>query len=191
MRATRPIFVAIVVALATLGAVAPASARTLVDPTSLTPPLKPFRICYQLGPYVQCDTSGNTITENEPVFDLPCGQVYQSESDVSNSTRWYQGGLLIRRAVQEHEHGTWSLSPTGDSPTVEFRKDSSWDEHFAIPGDISSGVLEARGTAVLVPALGREFHESGLYISAEDRNIGLFTTDDPIAIAELCDLLVG
>jgi len=191
MRAIRPIFVAVVVAVATLGGAAPASARTLVDPTTLTPPLKPFRICYQLGPYVQCDTSGNTMIENEPFDELPCGQVYQSESDVSNSTRWYQDGLLIRRAVQEQEHGTWSLSPTGDGPTVAFRKDSSWDEHFTIPGDISSGVLDVRGTSLLVPVLGRQLHESGLYISAEDRNIGLFTSDDPVGIAELCDLLVG
>jgi hypothetical protein len=64
MRSLRPIFAVILVAATTLGGAAPASARTLVDPTSLTPPLKPFRICYQLGPYVQCDTSGNVTIEN-------------------------------------------------------------------------------------------------------------------------------
>jgi len=191
MRATRPILVAILAAIATLSGAAPATARTLVDPTSLTPPLKPFRICYQLGPYVQCDTSGSTSEENVPVDVLPCGQLYQTASNVSNSTRWYQGGLIIRRAVQERDRGTWSLSPTGASSTVAFQKDTSWDEHFAIPGDISSGAPDIRGTSLLVPALGREFHESGLYISEDDRNVGLFTTDDPAGIADLCALLVG
>jgi len=191
MRAVRPIFVAIVLAITSLSAATGVSARTLVDPTSLTPPLKPFRICYELGPYVQCDTSGNVTIENEPYDTLPCGELYQSETDVSNSTRWYQDGLLIRRAVQEREKGTWSLSPIGADPTVAFGKDSSWDEHFTIPGDIESGVSDIRGITLHVPALGTELHESGLWISADDTGHGLFTTDDPQGIADLCGLLVG
>ena len=191
MRATRPIFVAIVLAISSLAGATGVSARTLVDPTTLIPPLKPFRICYQLGPYVQCDTSGETFSPYEATDVLPCGQVYESSTNVSNSTRWYQDGLIIRRAVQERDRGTWSLSPTGDGPTVEFRKDGSWDEHFAIPGDIDSGVRDLRGAALLVPALGSEFHESGLYVGADDTFHGRFTTNDPAAIADLCDLLVG
>jgi hypothetical protein len=191
MRSLRPIFAVILVAATTLGGAAPASARTLVDPTSLTPPLKPFRICYQLGPYVQCDTSGNVTIENELYDTLPCGELYQSESDVSNSTRWYQDGLIVRRAVQEREQGTWSLSPTGDGPTVAFNKDSSWDEHFTIPGDISSGVADIRGLTLQVPALGRELHESGLFVAEDDTLHGLFTTDEPDGVADLCALLVG
>ena len=34
--------------------------HTLVDPTTLTPPLKPFRVCDEDGPWVKCDTSGPT-----------------------------------------------------------------------------------------------------------------------------------
>jgi hypothetical protein len=191
MRAVRPILLAIALAAASLGGAASVSARTLVDPTTLTPPLKPFRICYELGPYVQCDTSGVTSDQDVPTDELPCGQLYQTTSYVSNSTRWYQDGLIIRRAVQERDRGTWSLSPTGDGPTVAFQKDTSWDEHFAVPGDLSSGIADARGTGLLVPALGRVFHESGLYVGADDTFRGLFTTNDPASVKRLCDLLVG
>ena len=190
MRAARFTTVAMVVVIAALTNVAAVSARTPVDPTSLTPPLKPFRVCWQLGPYVQCDTSGDTFVTNEPTDVAPCGQIYQTVEFKSHSTRWYQDGLIIRRQVQEHDDGTWSLSPTGAGPTVAFQKDSSWDERFAIPGDINSGVTTVRGATLRVPALGVELREAGLFLVDGDHD-GLFTTDDPIAAAELCDLLVG
>jgi len=190
MRAIRAIFVAIVMAVATLGGAAPASARTLVDPTTLTPPLKPFRICYQLGPYVQCDTSGDTTYQNEPIGDFGCGQIYESGEQVSNSTRWYQDGLIIRRAVQEHDRGFWSLSPTGAGPIVEFLRDSSWDQHFSIPGDITSFQQTVKGASLVVPALGADLHESGYVVLDTDDQRGLFVSDDA-HIALLCPLLLG
>jgi len=190
MRSTRPIFVAIVLAISSISGAVPASARTLVDPTTLTPPLKPFRICYELGPYVQCDTSGDTFVENEPTDVAPCGQIYQTVEFKSHSTRWYQDGLIVRRQVQEHDDGTWSLSPTGAGPTVAFQKDSSWDEHFTVPGDINSGVATVDGASLRVPVLGVELREAGQFRS-DDTHVGIFTSDDPQATAELCALLVG
>ena len=190
MRATRPILVAILVAIAVLTGAAPASARTLVDPTSLTPPLKPFRVCYELGPYVQCDTSGDSTYENQEVGDFGCGETYESAEDVSNSTRWYQDGLIVRRAVQERSRGFWSLSPTGAAPVVEFQRDFSWDEHFSIPGDITSTERTVKGATLLVPALGADLHESGYSVEDTDDQRGRFVSDDPHA-ALLCPLLLG
>ena len=74
---------------------------------------------------------------------------------------------------------------------MAFQKDVSWDEHFAVPGDLSSGIADARGTGLLVPALGRAFHESGLHVGTDDTFRGLFTTNDPASVTQLCDLLVG
>ena len=145
MRRTRPILVVIALAIVSLGGAPGVSARSYVDPTTLTPPLKAFRVCWQLGPEVQCDTSGVTSIENLPTDDSACGQIYETSTEVSNSTRWYRDGLIVRRAIQESVRGTWSLSPTGDGPTVAFMRDLSWDEHFAIPGDITSGVFNTRG----------------------------------------------
>jgi hypothetical protein len=42
---------AVTLAIASLGAATVTSAHTLVDPTSLTPPLKPFRVCFEDGPW--------------------------------------------------------------------------------------------------------------------------------------------
>jgi hypothetical protein len=190
MRATRPIFVAIFVAITTLSWAAPASARTLVDPTSLTPPLMPFRICYQLGPYVQCDTSGDSTYENQEAGDFGCGTIYESAEDISNSTRWYQDGLIVRRAVQERSRGFWSLSPTGAGPIVEFQRDFSWDEHFSIPGDITSTERIVKGATLRVPVLGAELHESGYSVVDADDQRGRFVNDDA-HYGLLCPFLVG
>lgn len=191
MRTRRPILLAILVTVSSLGLGPGVSARELVDPTSLTPPLKPFRICYQLGPNVQCDTSGVVSSENEPEDELPCGLVYQSGIEISNSTRWYQDGLLVRRTLEERGSGFWTLSPTGAGPIVEFSFAFSRDETFAIPGDIDSAPENLSGITLQVPALGAALHESGRYIGADDMTHGLSTGDDPAGIAKLCDLLVG
>src|SRR4051794_5429187 len=181
---------AAIVLFSLLGVVPIAAARTSVDPTSLTPPLKPFRVCWQLGPYVQCDTSGDTFAENEPVDVASCGQLYETAEYRSHSTRWYRDGLIVRRQVQEHDTGTWSLSPTGAGPSVTFMRDASWDETFTTPGDIGTGVSNVQGASLRVPALGMELHESGQF-RPDDTFRGLFTSDDPKADPELCALLVG
>ena len=46
------------------------------------------------------------VTYAEPGADVaPCGLLYQSAHEVSNSTRYYKDGLLVRRAVQEQDQG--------------------------------------------------------------------------------------
>ena len=190
MRATRPILVAIVLAISSLTAASGVSARTLVDPTTLTPPLLPFRICYELGPYVQCDTSGDVTYENRDTDELPCGVLYASGHEISNSTRFYQNGLLVRRAVQERITGTWSLSPTGAGPTVAWSENDSWDDQFAVPGDITSFVRIVRGSLLRVPALGSDLHASGMFWDDGSGTYrGLFTDDDAARL-RLCALLV-
>jgi len=190
MRTTRLTVIAVAVATASLIGAGGVAARTYVDPTSLTPPLRPFRVCWELGPYVQCDTSGDTTYENEPIGDFGCGVVYESGEDSSNSTRWYQDGLIVRRAVQEHSRGFWSLSPDGTGPTVEFERDFSWDEHFGTPGDIESANRIVKGATLRVPALGAELHESGWSDEDTDDQRGRFASDD-LDVALLCPLLVG
>jgi hypothetical protein len=184
---------AIAVIVASLGFASSAAARSYVDPTTLTPPLKPFRVCWQLGPTVQCDTSGEETYENRETDVLPCGQIYESAHGSSNSTRYYQDGLLVRRAVQEEYRGSWSLSPTGAEPTVEYAQNNSWDDHFSIAGNIDSFVRTVRGSLIRVPALGSSFHASGVFV--EDgiadgpiESHGLWTIDEASAL-ELCGLL--
>jgi hypothetical protein len=190
MRTKRLATAAIALALASMGGAPLADARTLVDPTSLTPPLKPFRVCYELGPNVQCDTSGDVMNVNQEIDELPCGVLYTTNHEVSNSTRWYLDGLLVRRAVQEQITGTYTLSPTGAGPTVAFGIEDSWDEHFAVPGDIDSAIRDVSGVSLRIPAVP-ELKDAGLYLGADDLTHGLSTGDDPVGIAKLCDLLLG
>ena len=178
------------VAVTMLAEAAGAAARTPVDPTSLTPPLKPFRVCWQLGPNVQCDTSGDTFEENQPTNSLPCGQVHETGEFKSNSTRWYRDGLIIRRQVEASVKGFWTLSPTGDGTRVEFMQNNNWDELFTVPGDITSGVATYSGANLRVPTLGVDLHEAG-QIRPDETVVGRFTSDDPIGYERLCSALVG
>src|SRR5262245_30965100 len=189
MRTSRLTGLAIAIAIASLLGASGVVARTPVDPTSLTPPLLPFRVCWELGPYVQCDTSGDSSSQNETVGDLGCGEIYETADMHSHSTRWYEDGLLIRRQVQDSVRGFWSLSPTGDGPRVEFMRNSSWNELFTIPGDIDSAVRTSHGADLRVPALGSGLLEAGSFTSFEDMH-GHFPDDSGYG-ALLCPLLVG
>jgi len=190
VRSRRLLLVAAIAALTTLRGATVATAHTLVDPTTLTPPLKPFRVCYEDGPWVKCDTSDETTTfANQPSddFGLPCGTIYGSGTDWAHATRWYQDLLLVERNAEEHIAGTWSLSPTGDGPTVAFAGDDGWHETFLVPGDLSSDSEVAHGGFLRVPALGADFHDAGIYM-ADGTHYG-HTSFSDAAKARLCALL--
>ena len=180
MKARSLFLIAAILAIASLVEASVASAHTRVDPTTLTPPLKPFRICYEDGPWVKCDTSTPTTSyanQANPDFDLPCGTIYESGTVTTHSTRWYKNLLLVERNAQEHIDGTWSLSPTGSGPTVAFAADDNWHETFLVPG----------GSFLRVPALGAEFHDSGINMADGTHHGHTSFTD--AAKAQLCALL--
>jgi hypothetical protein len=188
----RFLFVAAIVALTSVGGAAVTSAHTLVDPTTLTPPLKPFRVCYEDGPWVKCDTSDPAESyANQEItdFGLPCGTIYESATVTTHATRWYANLLLVERDAQAHVDGSWSLSPTGSGAAVSFGVDVSWHETFLVPGDLSSDSEVNHGSYLRVPALGAGFHESGIGMrdGTERGHLNSFTDD---AKARLCDLFV-
>jgi hypothetical protein len=187
----RPLFlIALILAIASFVGASVTSAHTLVDPTTLTPPLKPFRICFQDGPWVKCDTSTPTTSYANQAnndFDLPCGTLYESGTVTTHATRWYRNLLLVERNAQEHIVGTWSLSPTGSGPTVAFATDISWHETFLVPGDLSSDSIVEHGSFLVVPALGAEFHDSGINMADGTHHGNTSFTD--AAKARLCSLL--
>jgi hypothetical protein len=179
---------AIVLAAASLGGASGASAHTRVDPTTLIPPLQPFRVCYQEGPWVNCDTSGVSSVTNEAAFDLSCGTVYETSTDTRHATRWYRDGLLVERIVQSKVRGTWSLSPTGAVPTVSFMADLSWDERFLVPGDVSSDSEVSHGNFVRIDGMGSLGREAGIWLP-DGTHHGLLSDVSPESEAQLCALL--
>jgi len=131
----------VVIALATsfaglvLGG-APASAGDLVDPTSLVPEPPPGATCRANGASVICHTTFNSSVQNEPAFPLPCGLVYETADDVRRGIRWYVDGRLTRRFVFQDASGSWSLSPTGEGPSVTWVAHANW-QNVNIDADAS------------------------------------------------------
>ncbi len=189
MKRRRLLIVGVILAIASLAGAGVSSAHTLIDPTTLTPPLKQFRICFQDGPWVKCDTSNpNFSYANQATdFNLPCGTIYESGTVTTHATRWYNNLLLVERNAQEHIDGTWSLSPTGAGPTVAFAVDDNWHETFLVPGDLSSDSIVEHGSFVRVPALGAEFHVSGINMPDGTSHGHMSFTDE--AKVRLCALL--
>ena len=186
----RGLFLAVsILAILSLAGPTGAFARDRVDPTSLTPPLEPYRICYQQGPWVNCDTSSVSTITNEPAFDLPCGVVYETSTETRNATRWYRDGLLVERIVQSKVRGTWSLSPTGAGPTVGIAANQSWDENFLVPGDVSSDSEVSHGNFLRVEGLGSVLHEAGIWLP-DGTHHGILADFSDSNLQALCDLLM-
>jgi|RhiMetdeSRZDD1v2_1073273.scaffolds.fasta_scaffold1590206_2 hypothetical protein len=65
------LLVAAIAALTSLGGATVTLAHALVDPATQTPPLKPFRGCYEDGPWVKFDTR-DSAAEGTP-FSITAG----------------------------------------------------------------------------------------------------------------------
>lgn len=162
-RSIKSILAASMLAAASFGGAPGVSAHTLVDPTTLTPPLKPSRVCFEDGPWVKCDTSGVTAHEYEPAGELSCGTVYLAATETTHATRWYANLLLVERNGNYKMRGSWSLSPDGAPPTVDIAADFSWHEQFVIPGDLSSDAEVSHGNLIRVVGLGAIGADSGTF----------------------------
>jgi hypothetical protein len=184
----RPLFlIAAIVVIASFGGAPITSAHTPVDPTTLTPALAPFRVCFEDGPWVKCDTSSTTTYANQPIFDLPCGTIYESATDTRHATRWYVNLLLVERNAQQHVVGTWSLSPTGSGPSVAIAIDISWHETFLVPGDLSSDSEVSHGDFLRISGFGADLRDTGIFLpDGTHRGHSSFTDE---ANARLCQLL--
>ena len=197
MRSLIVIAAAVVAALAVVAAssftlATDARAGTPIpDPPVLQPPPPPGAVCRADGSFVICDTFLEFASLNEPIFDLPCGTVYETSTDHRDGTRWYLDALLIKRRVVAHLTGTWSLSATGGGPTVGVDANWNWWIQLAVPGDESTGELTSHGSDLRVsgPGLGGVIHDAGIsYPDGTHNGIGrLF--DTPEAAATLCEAL--
>src|SRR5215203_6797389 len=85
----------------------------------------------QTGNYIICHTFGDESWANEPDSMLSCGRAYSTGSSHSEGIRWYSDGLLVKRFVRVTDAGTWSLSPTGEGPTVRFVSHLNFVDYLA------------------------------------------------------------
>ncbi len=167
-----------------------------VDPTALTP--APLLVgataeCRAGGRWIICHTTLAEEPVNEPVFELPCGTVYETSTDARLGTRWYAAAdsVIVKRHVRQDVEGTWSLSPDGAGPTVTVAVHANWyDSRYADPNDLDSGVRSTHGEfTARAPGYGVIAHIAGLDLP-DDTHRGVFRfIDDPAVAAELCAAL--
>jgi len=192
---------ALVVAAIT-GGTALADPPRVVDPNTLTPPPPEGVVaeCKETGNYIICQTYFDKPSlVNEPVFELSCGTVYETSTVHREGIRWYSSeGLLLRRFVTEDAEGTWSLSPTGEEPTVRFFAHDNWTDVYAVPGDEEDVSTTYHGNMfrVIVPGSGGLLHIAGIDLPNETHHgVGgdFFIYEegnvDPEADAALCEAL--
>jgi hypothetical protein len=174
---------------------APAAAGPVVDPGTLQPEPPPGAVCRADGPWTICQTVFLVDVVNEPIIDfgLPCGTLYETVYDLREGIRWYLDGKLVKRFVSQNAEGTWSLSPTGDGPTVTIAFHANWRNEYAIPGDESSGpeVLHGSGFSVRAPGVGVIAHVAGLELPDGTHRGVLRFIDDPQVAAAVCAALTA
>lgn len=176
---------------AIIAASMPAAAGPIVDPGTLTPVPPPGSQCRADGAWTICHTVFLEEFANEPAFDLPCGTVYETRYDPRTGLRWYLDGLLVKRQVFAHAQGTWSLSPSGDGPTVRFIAHRTWTDVYSVPGDEGSAVETFRGVDLHVFVPGGVIQVAGLQLSETDQRGVFRLPDDPQMADALCEALGG
>ena len=168
-----------------------AAAGSPIDPTTLVPEPPPGAECHAAGNQVICDTQVDESILTPLAIDvLPCGTLYETNSDVRQGTRWYNAdGRLVERHVTQQLRGTWSLSPDMSGPIVEITAHANWRDHLAIPGDFesNSGSIQGSLFTVSAPGHGAIVHTAGRESPAGFT--GRFDDFDDAAIAEICTAL--
>jgi len=163
-----------------------------VDPSTLQPQPPPGATCRLDGRFVICQTEFHEPFDAEPMFELPCGTVYQTSRDDREGIRWYQDGLLVRRFVSRHMSGYLTLSATGEGPRVTISGHSNWWTAYPVPGDEDSGAGPQHGLDLLAkaPDGGIVAQVTGLFLPDETYH-GIFQIpeEDPMVEAALCDAL--
>jgi hypothetical protein len=152
---------AAVIGLALAGALVPlapagATSPRVVDPATLTPALNPDFApwsCFETGRGSTCQGEFHPTYENEPI-GLQCeGQdVYISGGGREFMTRWHDGqGRATKTVVHlDYPADVFSLSPTGEGPSVTIRGHFNRHYDYLVPGDRSSRVMTEVGAIYLV-----------------------------------------
>ena len=194
MHSPRLSWVSIAIAAVLLLAAAPVSLAASVDPSTLTPPPPPGARCHTTGPdRVVCDTVLNATLENVPDFELPCGTIYLTGTDLREGFRFYENGLLVRRHVTGDFRVTASLSPTGAGPTIELSAHWNWWSVWPTPGGGDDDALTTEVGMSLkasAPGLGSDFHIAGRFDPAGNHT-GVFTAFSDASMVALCEAFLG
>jgi hypothetical protein len=172
----------------------PVSAGTSIDPNTLIPVPPAGATCSDDGSWIICHTGFTITLANEPIFDLPCGTLYETSTDVRSGIRWYEESdrKLVKRFVTQDANGTWSLSPTGEGPTARISTHLNWSNYYTVPGDDTSGTQPTRGSSKIQLPGGGTVIIAGLDPPEGDHR-GIFEDpgSDPSIANRLCAALTS
>lgn len=187
----RGLFAAVAAAALLCALAGPAGAGPLVDPATLQPPPPPGTVCQDDGPWTICHREVIESWVLVPIFELPCGQLYESATQAIDTRRWYSDGKLVRRHVVQSAEATWTLSPTGAGPMVDVDIHANWWVDLAVPGDEATGTITAHGNFATahLPGAGAQVHIAGLDLPDGTHRGILRFVGDAEANAALCAAL--
>jgi hypothetical protein len=177
--------VVIAVAAGLLLAAPPAGARTVVDPSTLSPVPPAGADCWRTAPDdVVCHTFVNDDPIGEPALDLSCGTLYVTGPDHRLGTRWYSGGALQRRLVRQDVDQTVSLRPDMSGRTLHVEQHASW-------WGVSDDALVFHGNTLTIsgPGVGVVAKVSGTDEVDGTHHGVLRLFDDPAVDAAMCAAL--
>ena len=172
---------------------ASATMAAVVDPSTLTPPPPPGARCFTTGPdRVTCDTFLNLVVENQPDFETPCGLLYVTGTDYRDGTRYYEDGLLVRRHLMFDINVTWSLSPTGEGPTLKLIGHVGEWTVWPVPGVDDNAIVTFSGldAKAIGPGLGTGFQIAGRW-DPNGSHTGLFAAFSDESMAAICAALAA
>ena len=151
---------AVLLTLAVLAPTAEAKSPHQVDPALMVPALNPAFApwsCFETGVKITCQGSYEQTYANEP-FGLQCDgqEVYISGTARERMTRWQTAeGLATKTVVHLDFPGdVFSLSPTGEGPSLTISGHFNRHYTYLVPGDRDSRVLTEVGAIYLAKAPG-------------------------------------
>lgn len=180
-------------------AIAPAAlAGSPVDPTTLNPVPPDVYTCQADGPNTICRAS--FVDTLEGADDGPlCGDLHFFEWVTVNldTVRTYDAdNNLVRRTGRASLRGAFSLSPTGDAPTIDVVAHFNWVEVFTVPGDLDSGVETQHGLinhtgGSSAPGFGADLFAAGLILPDGTFHGLNHDFGTPGANEAICSVLLG
>jgi hypothetical protein len=193
-----------VVGLALTAPVAAAESPHLVDPAAMQPQLNPDLApwtCFETGEGITC--KGGYQTTYAGPFGLQCDgkEVYVRGYGQEQATRWHTADGLATKTISQASfpEDVFTLSPTGEGPSLTIA--SHWNRHYtyAVPGDRDSRTLTELGLiyratsadGVVLRDVGQVTFEPGqeLETAASMHGIHDFYSDTSIIDRLICDTL--
>ena len=206
-RPRTPIMVLLAAAMSIAGLLsaplAAAKSPHQVDPAAMQPQLNPQFApwtCFEAGVGITCQGSYEATYAGPTGLQCDGQDVYVRGYGREQMTRWHTADGLATKTIAQlsFPEDVYSLSPTGEGPTITIS--GHWNRHYtyAVPGDLGSRTLTERGLiylgtsayGVVLRDVGQVTFEPGQDFETVASMHGIHHFySDPSVVYRLCDAL--